>query len=386
MRKEVKMGKRILAGFYLLVWRGWIFLYQHRILPQKRVNCFVVSIGNLTVGGTGKTPFTIFLAQQYKKRGKRVGIVSRGYRGNYKGPVTIVSDGETIFESAETAGDEPVLMAKRLIEGNTLEGSSTPSSCSTTRLGTTPGGVPIVVSRDRFLGCQWLIDHFNVNVILLDDGFQHLRLYRDLNILLIDTTQRHDALLPLGPMREPLSAIQRANAVILTRQEKDPTPSFTMPIGFEFTGPVFQTTFSPAALIHLLKPVARPASDIQAEPILAFCGIGNPNAFLQMLTRLGATIRETLFFRDHYHYTPSDMQTIIRKAHAHSVKSVITTEKDAVKIKHLVTESLVTESLVPGALVPGALVPVALDIWALRIDMTFFNPPSTWEPLFFGNT
>jgi len=333
------MVKTILSGIYFLLWRLRLFLYDHKILPTKKVNAFVVSIGNLAVGGTGKTPVTLFLAQQYQARGTRVGIVSRGYRGRYKTPVVVVSDGQSVLESPCMVGDEPVMMAKGL---NRCNG---------------PTSVPVVVSRDRVLGCQWLIDHFKIKVILLDDGFQHIRLHRDLNILLMDTTQANYALLPKGPMREPISAASRADVVLLTRWEYS-SPSFKMPDQINFTGPILHTFFSPAALIDLKKGISQPISTLSGMPILALCGIGKPSQFIKMLEQLGAKICETMIFPDHHHYTAADMQKIENKARALGANAIITTEKDAVKI----------ESLPIGS----------IDIWALRIHVAFLDSPERW--------
>ena len=247
------------------------------------------------------------------------------------------------------------MMARRLTEARPLQG-------------TLPlRGVPIVVSRDRVVGCQWLIDHFKVEVILLDDGYQHLRLHRDLNILLIDTTQTNTALLPKGPMREPLVAARRADVVLLTRQEAASPPSqaagaIKMLDTAGFTGPILQTAFYPVALIGLTSGISRPVSTLLSEPIVAVCGLGNPNAFIKMLEQLGAKICDTVLFPDHFDYTVADMQKIEIKRKALGAKTmIVTTEKDAVKIALLPIESI--------------------DIWALRICITFLDPPEKWERL-----
>jgi len=336
--------KTILSGIYFLLWRCRLFLYEHKILPTKRVNAFVVSVGNLTVGGTGKTPVTLFLAQQYQAKGSRVGIVSRGYRGRYKAPVVVVSDGQSVLEPPQIVGDEPVMMARRL------------------------NGVPIVVSRDRVLGCQWLIDHFKIDLILLDDGFQHIRLHRDLNILLMDATQTNYFLLPKGPMREPIFAAHRANIVIVTRQDCA-SPPFNMPEGSGFDSPILQTSFYPVGLMPLKGGASRPISTLSGEPIIAVCGIGNPSAFIKMLEQLGAKIYETILFPDHHHYTEADMQGIGIKAKSLGAKTIITTEKDAIKIERI-----------PAQMAPFE----AVDIWALEIRISFLDPYERWGNLLFG--
>ncbi len=332
------MIKTALAGIYFLVWWIWHGLHKYHVMPHKKVNAFVISVGNLTVGGTGKTPITLFLAEHYKRQARPVGIVSRGYKGNYKGDVAVVTNGETIFESAAVVGDEPYLMARRL------------------------RGVPIVVARDRYRGCQWLIDHFKVEVILLDDGFQHLRLHRDLNLLLIDTTDHGHSLLPKGRLREPISAVKRANAVILTRQDTE-QEACPMIEASGFTGPVLKTFFSAVALIHLQTGVSRPPLEIKDEPILVFCGIGNPDSFIKLLTPFGPKICGTLIFEDHCRYTDSEIEKIKKSAKGLGVKSIVTTEKDAVKLE------------------TGAL--QGLDIWALRIEIAFHEGAAQWESVLF---
>ncbi|MFQ5781092.1 MAG: tetraacyldisaccharide 4'-kinase, partial [Nitrospiria bacterium] len=187
----------LFAWLYGLVCRLRPFLYEKGFLPRKRADAFIVSVGNLTVGGTGKTPFTIYLAETWREKGYSVGIVSRGYGRNDKRSVVLVSDGEKMLEAASAAGDEPYLMAERL------------------------KGIPVVVSADRFKGCQWLIRHFKMDLILLDDAFQHVPIHRDMNLLLIDAMNPYGnhRLLPRGPLREPLSAARRADLVIFTRSE-----------------------------------------------------------------------------------------------------------------------------------------------------------------------
>jgi tetraacyldisaccharide 4'-kinase len=311
------------------------------MLPRKKVDCLVVSIGNLTVGGTGKTPFTIFLAKKWQERGYAVGIVSRGYRRTYKGPLRLVTDGQEILEKPETAGDEPYLMAQRL------------------------KGIPILVSSDRYKGCQWLLDRFNLNVILLDDGFQHIRLHRDLNILLVDATNPfgNGALLPRGVLREPLSEVRRADVVIFTRSEDEADASEWISEIERFGRPCIRTTFQPTRLIHLGNGTTLSPGILMKEPVLGFCGIGNPDSFAMLLKRLGVDLREQMVFRDHHSYQLSDLEKIRKKAEHLGVKWVITTEKDAVKIKELL--------------------PKDFEVWALRVDINFWEDPVKWESLLF---
>jgi tetraacyldisaccharide 4'-kinase len=326
--------KTFLAGIYFLLWWFWNFLYEHRFLVPKRVNAVVVSVGNLTVGGTGKTPLTIFLGKFYQERGYRVGIVSRGYKGSYRGAVALVSDGTTLFGSAAISGDEPMMMARQLTS------------------------VPIAVSKDRYQGCQLLIEKFKVNLILLDDGFQHRRLHRDLNLLLIDTTEKNFSMFPKGPLREKVSAALRANVVILTRQGNSANERGCMG-AYPWTGPTLKTYFSPIALIHLQTGVSKSPSDLKGEKVLAFCGIGNPQSFLKMLTDLGADVCESVVFQDHYNYTAWDIKELEKKSKNLSLKRIVTTEKDAIKIESLAVSGI--------------------DIFVLQIEIRFIETTTVWE-------
>lgn len=333
----------LLATLYGLSCRLRILLYEKGMLPRKKVDCLVVSIGNLTVGGTGKTPFTIFLAEKWQARGYAVGIVSRGYRGTYKGPLRLVTDGQEILEKPETAGDEPYLMAARL------------------------KGIPILVSSDRYKGCQWLLKRFKLDVILLDDGFQHIRLHRDLNLLLVDAMNPfgNGALLPRGALREPLSEVRRADVVIFTRSEDEADASEWIEEIERFGRPCIRTTFQPTQLIHVWNGNVLPPSALATEPVLGFCGIGNPDSFSLLLKRLGVDLREQIVFRDHQSYHRSDIEKIRKRAEHLGTKWVVTTEKDAVKIKEFL--------------------PKDFDVWALRVDITFWEDPAKWEPLLFNS-
>uniref|UniRef100_UPI0035937661 tetraacyldisaccharide 4'-kinase n=1 Tax=Desulfococcus sp. TaxID=2025834 RepID=UPI0035937661 len=173
--------------------------YETGRLPSRRLPCGVVSVGNITVGGTGKTPMALRLAREFACAGRRTVIVSRGYRGRAEAEGGIVSDGGSLFMTADAAGDEPFMMAESLIAAGL--------------------DVPVVVGRNRHAAGMTAVFRFAPEVVILDDAFQHLRLRRDLNLLLLDGTAPfgNGRVLPRGPLREPLSALARADAVILTR-------------------------------------------------------------------------------------------------------------------------------------------------------------------------
>jgi tetraacyldisaccharide 4'-kinase len=270
--------------------RAW--LYAHRWLKQKRLHGVVVSVGNITVGGTGKTPMVIWLAEKFLAEGKRVAILSRGYHG---------SDGTS---------DEIELMKHRL-QGRALFG----------------------VGKDRFAEGRSL-ESQGVDVFLLDDGFQHLQLARDADVVLVDSTRplRDDFVLPAGRLREPTSALNRAHFVLFTRTEhskstvcaiqKSPKfaiyPSITKLLGFRKLGSA-----------DPLEALRGPA----AGPFFAFCGIGNPDAFFRDLERWGVVLAGQQIFRDHHRYTQNEAERLERAAESAGAKGLVTTEKDAQNIE-----------------------------------------------------
>ncbi|MBI3802821.1 MAG: tetraacyldisaccharide 4'-kinase [Nitrospirae bacterium] len=334
----------LLAALYGLLCRLRILLYEKGFLERRRVDCRVVSVGNLTVGGTGKTPFTIFLAEEWQRRGAAVGVVSRGYGGTYKGPLRLVSDGQEILEDPSAVGDEPYLIAQRL------------------------KGVPVIVSPDRFEGCRWLLNRFKLDVLLLDDAFQHIRLHRDLNLLLVDATNPfgNGALLPRGTLREPLSEVRRADVVIFTRSSDQSDASEWIGELERLGRPCVRTMFQPTAWMNVRTGATLPPEALAGEPVLGFCGIGNPDSFATLLKQLQVDLREQINFRDHHRYQADDLGRIQKKAQERGVTRVVTTEKDAVKIKGLLSQE--TEKL---------------EIWMVRVEVVFWDHQEKWGPLLF---
>jgi len=278
-------------------------------LIRKRPGLPTISVGNLTVGGSGKTPFTIFLAQKLAERGARVGIVSRGYRGRLaSGRAALVSDGHQILLTPAQAGDEPVMMARQF-------------------------GCPIAVARRRIDGIKLLQRSAPVDAIVLDDAFQHIRLARDFDILLVNTERGlgNGWLLPAGPMREPLSAARRADAVVLIGRDHAPG-SLTPAQRAKLERPnLFHATLRPRCLVHAEMgrwhetPLA-----IVGRRVLAVSGLADANTFYAMLREHDAELAGVLEYPDHHEYIAADWQTISDAArHA---EMVLTTEKDLVKL------------------------------------------------------
>jgi tetraacyldisaccharide 4'-kinase len=275
-----------LYGSYVRL-RAW--LYARGWLKQRRLKGVVISVGNLTVGGTGKTPMVIWLAEKLLAQGKRVAILSRGYR------------------SANGTSDEIEMMRERFQDR-----------------------VAFGVGKNRLVQGRSLEAQQEIDVFLLDDGFQHLQLARDIDIVLLDASREmgKERLLPAGRLREPLSALSRANLVVFTRMENAPGAREAIQRLRKF--PVF------AAETRLLgfrlfggDRTVFPAGSIGAGPFFAFCGIGNPEAFFSDLETWHVPVTCSRTFRDHHRYVPTDIALLERAASQANTKAFLTTEKDA---------------------------------------------------------
>jgi tetraacyldisaccharide 4'-kinase len=307
--------------------------YSSHLFKTNRLPCPVVSVGNITIGGTGKTPLVIALAMALKERGIPVAILSRGYKGEQtSGPV--VSDGQTICLSPAEAGDEPYLMAERL------------------------RGIPVLIGKDRFTNGRIALQRYGIRGVLLDDGFQHLQLHRDLNILLIDSTIGFGDpyLLPRGMLREPLSHLRRADLFLLTKVESPGTcrPLENLLRKIHPEAPVFHSYYEASGLIGPNGEWENLAS-FNEKRVLALSGIANPSSFLSLLKKCGMKVIKEAVFPDHHRYTKEDLVSI--EKYGKGVDWVVTTEKDLVRLAHFEIGRL--------------------PIRALRIDMKL------WEETFF---
>ena len=286
------------------------FLYRSKVFKTSRLKVKVISIGNITVGGTGKTPLVEKLARLYHEKGYRVGIVSRGYRNKSSG-IIVVSDGDKMAATPETAGDEPFLLARRM------------------------KGIPVVASKDRVQAGQYAIDSFKCDVILLDDCFQHLKLERDVDLVVIDSANPwgNGRLIPAGPLRESLKSLRRADALIFTRvnQSRD-TEELIKQIEQYSDAPVFTSAHRPVEWISFDTNERFSPDFMDGKRILGFAGIGNPESFQKTLSMLNATIADFLTYRDHHWYTDKDLLRIARTAERQRADAIVTTEKDSVRI------------------------------------------------------
>ena len=319
-QKETSGLLSVVLAFFSVLYGAGVKLrlraYSGGLFKRKSLPGFVVSIGNLTVGGTGKTPAVIMLAKWALNEGFRVALLSRGYGGRYRKKVLEVSDGNSIKADPRDAGDEPYLLAKKL------------------------SGIPVVISGKRYAAGIFAHEKFGCNFFILDDGFQHLELRRDLDLALIDAAKPfgNGHLLPRGPLREPVDQLARADACILTR------------CGVQGSGDKllnFLGEGSPAIPIfyadHLPEKVVFPFLDEVHEPgilkgkrVVAFAGIARPEIFKQTLVGLGADPVYFKGFRDHYIFKQDEIQALIHMKDKLGAQYLITTEKDWVRIASVV--------------------------------------------------
>lgn len=293
----------IAGGVYGMAMRLRAFLFAIGVLRSRRLGLPVISVGNLTMGGTGKTPTVAFLACYFLAHGKRVAVLSRGYGGTCHGTTRIVSDGRTVALSAAEAGDEPYLLASTI------------------------PGLMVVIGPDRYQAGRLAEAQLQPDIFILDDGFQHQRLRRDLDILLLDCEKPHGngKVFPAGQLREPPSAARRASLVIHTRCSGS--------LRDTESGKPFCRSFHQLAGLSLPGTVDRhPFSLIEGKRILAFAGIAAPARFFDALEAAGVKLITTLAFEDHAEYGEEEIAALVRLRDASRSSVLLTTEKDAVKL------------------------------------------------------
>lgn len=289
------------------------FLYRINYLKKTKLPAYVISIGNLTTGGTGKTPLTAEIAKYVRdKCRKKVAILSRGYGGQLSGrDVNIVSDGKNIYSTAHMAGDEPYWMASNL------------------------DNIMVLTGQSRIDTGTYAIEKLGAEVLILDDGFQHIKLERDLNILVIDANKKfgNGKVLPAGPLREPISQISRADEIVFVDKngymDNPENLAFIQDIKAKFNKPVSICRFKNGGLFNI---ITSEEIDTTFKRVYSFAGIAQPEFFFNGLKHNGYELVYTRVFADHHLYAKEDLINMMNEARSVNADCLVTTEKDAVKL------------------------------------------------------
>lgn len=311
--------------FHGLVRLRWYF-YEHRILRNKPLGCLVVVVGNLTVGGTGKTPVVEKFARTLTERGRKVAILSRGYKSKkeplpkklwrklthgQEDPPKIVSDGKEVLLDSEIAGDEPFMLASNL------------------------PGVVVLCDKNRVKAGSYAIRNFGCDTLILDDGFQYLPLKGRLNLLLVDKTNPfgNQHLLPRGILREPINHLKRASYIFLTKSDGQRDEALLELIReHNSEAEIIECAHRPQYLQEVGSEERIPLEKLQGAHIASFSGIAVPESFEGMLRGFGAEIRYNKRFLDHHRFTRHEIEHIYDKAAEAGLDMIVTTEKDAVRL------------------------------------------------------
>jgi tetraacyldisaccharide 4'-kinase len=305
---------QFLSLLYLL---GYVIrkaFYRLSIIKVKELRAKVISVGNITLGGSGKTPFVLYLAHKLKERGFNFAILTRGY-GRKKKIVKELRLIETPDIRWEEVGDEPLLLSQHLSE------------------------ITVLIDKDRYGSGKIAIDKYKANVLILDDGFQHWRLKRDIDILMIDCTQNLDKemLFPSGRLREPLSSLKRAGIFILTRADQSPYAEKLKAVLRKYNrqAPIVETILEVTSVINWKDKTEIDLESLKGKKAVIFCGIGNPHSFEITLKSLEIEIKNAFFFVDHYIYTRKNLLSLDEKGKELGADFLITTEKDSIRLPQI---------------------------------------------------
>lgn len=333
------LGLPLALVFKGIVWvRHW--LYNQGILPTHRLPVPVISVGNIQLGGTGKTPLVLALLEWLQQHGYVVGVLTRGYRRRKQEDVVIMAN-EAHQSPIAVLGDEPSLIWQALKSG------------------------AIGVGRHRARVARQLLKRTAVDVIVLDDGLQHRALHRDVDICLIDVSrwQYPGLLFPVSYLRDVLPVLRGVTAIVLTKWEfqEERLAGVTATLRRYTSAPIFKGRYQATGLRHLITGQLLPLSQLQDQPVLAVSGIANPYHFEQSLTASGIKVEATRRFKDHHQYVAKDIQQVVQFAKKEGLTHIVTTEKDAVKWANMQEQMETT-----------------LNWWVLlmRLEVT---PPAEWE-------
>lgn len=314
--QPVRRGLCWVAGLYGLVTGVSRWCYRQRWLLTTRLPCPVISVGNLTVGGTGKTPFVIFLAQRLLAKGWRVAILSRGYKRTGHAPQVLVSDGVHILADPLDSGDEPFLMAQRC-----------------------PQAV-VAVGADRVALGRWVLERHPIDCMILDDGFQHRALHRDVDLVLLDATDAAglDAMVPAGRLREPLTELDRASAVVITRADvRHEVDAIRSRLSRTHCSPndAIEVVFRPEFFIAIVSGSSQAIEWGKGKKAWLVSGIGNGSSFHRSAESVGVEIVGETMFDDHHRYDHHEIEDVRAKMKRSGSDIVLTTEKDGGKLTPL---------------------------------------------------
>ncbi|MBN1895694.1 tetraacyldisaccharide 4'-kinase [bacterium] len=276
----------------------------------RRLPAFLIALGNITVGGTGKTPAAVMIGSMLRRQGLRVGILSRGY-GRTEKDTQAVSDGSRLLTGPEQAGDEPVLLSMLLPD------------------------VPVLVGADRVESGRLAVERFGCNALILDDAFQHRCIARDLNLVLIDAVNPwgNGWMLPAGPLREPVSSLKRADAVLLARADQAVSCERTRTLIRKWTqAPVFEAVHQPVTWVLPGGIEEKPLDFLDGRSVFAFAGIGHPESFLRTLEGIGVSCAGFKRYGDHHPYSMNDLRKLAGKAFNSGASCLVTTEKDGIRL------------------------------------------------------
>lgn len=310
---------RLVSYLYKFAVQTKLSLFNWGILRKVKLPAYVISVGNLTVGGTGKTPTAQKIAEIMSNRGYRVVILNRGYRSHWDKNIGVVSDGKQISMTAYEAGDEAYLMAKTL------------------------PNIPVIIGKNRAVTGKYAVEHFQAEVIVMDDGYQHWRLARDLDIVLVDTITMfgNGNVLPRGILREPLKNLNRADLFIFTKTNQSSAMNKILLretiARYNNQAPIAESIHKPQNFVEIGEWYNNAGRQIaleslQGKKVIVFSAIGNPVSFEQTVVSMGVTLLEAVRYPDHHDYGMSEMQYISDRAKELNAVAVITTTKDAVKI------------------------------------------------------
>ena len=320
------------SRFYRRAVQFRLWMYDNRVIRNRAIGCLVVSIGNVTCGGTGKTPVVEVFARTLSQKGRRVAVLSRGYRSRDRGlwtklrekfsskkmevPPRVVSDGKNLLLNSVTAGDEPFMLASNL------------------------KNVVVLVDKDRVKSGLYAIEEFGTDTLILDDGFQYLNLKAHINILLVDSTSPFDNhhVLPRGLLREPIKNIRRADYIFLTKS--DGSRRLRHLKAFlrrqNHLAEIIECCHKPQYLEDVFQRGERlPLEYLKGKKVASISAIANPASFNAFLSELGGNIVEEVHFADHHRYRQQELIDFINKAKTAGAEVIMTTEKDAVRMPRL---------------------------------------------------